>query len=137
MKLILDASVALKWVLPEADSVQALAVREAFQQGAHELLAPDVYPIECGHSLSKKQRQGLISDAMALWNDLMLDAPRLVASLPLLPAALQIAAEARMGVYDCLYVALAEREGCLLLTADERLVRSLPGRPIVLLSSLP
>ena len=35
---------------------------------------------------------------------------------------------ARIGVYDCLYVALAERDGCELLTADDRLVRVL--RPL-------
>jgi predicted nucleic acid-binding protein len=27
----------------------------------------------------------------------------------------------RIGVYDCLHVALAEREGCDLVTADDRL----------------
>ena len=45
--------------------------------------------------------------------------------LPLLKRALDIASPARIGVYDCLYVALAEREGCELLTADDRLVRTL------------
>jgi predicted nucleic acid-binding protein len=29
------------------------------------------------------------------------------------------------GVYDCLYVALAEREGCEFLTADDRLLKKL------------
>jgi len=42
-------------------------------------------------------------------------------------------------VYDCLYVALAEREGCEFVTADDRLVRNLQARfPfIVSLSTLP
>jgi predicted nucleic acid-binding protein len=45
----------------------------------------------------------------------------------------------RIGVYDCLYVALADREGCELVTADDRLVRNLQHRfPfIVSLASLP
>jgi predicted nucleic acid-binding protein len=35
-------------------------------------------------------------------------------------------------VYDCLYVALAEREGCEVVTADDRLVRSLrPSFPFI------
>jgi predicted nucleic acid-binding protein len=44
----------------------------------------------------------------------------------------------RIGVYDCLYAALAEREGCALLTADDRLARALgQTHPfIVLLDSL-
>jgi len=45
--------------------------------------------------------------------------------LPLLKRAVEIASQARIGVYDCLYAALAEREGCQLLTADDRLVRAL------------
>lgn len=42
----------------------------------------------------------------------------------------------RLGVYDCLYIVLAEREGCALLTADERLVNVLKGHPVVSLASL-
>ncbi len=45
----------------------------------------------------------------------------------------------RIGVYDCLYVALAEREGCEFITADDRLVRALkPAFPFIIsLASLP
>jgi predicted nucleic acid-binding protein len=46
----------------------------------------------------------------------------------LLKRALEIASQASIGVYDCLYVALAERAGCELLTADDRLVRALQPR---------
>ena len=38
-----------------------------------------------------------------------------------------IAEQSRATIYDCLYVALAEREGCELISADERLVRALQG----------
>ncbi len=38
--------------------------------------------------------------------------------------------------FDCLYVALAERERCDLVTADEKLIHNLPGYPIVSLASL-
>ena len=44
----------------------------------------------------------------------------------------------RVGVYDCLYVALAEREGCPLITADDRLVKTLgPQFPLVALRAVP
>ena len=45
----------------------------------------------------------------------------------------------RVGVYDCLYVALAEREGCELVTADAKLLTSLGVTfPFIIpLSSLP
>ena len=44
----------------------------------------------------------------------------------------------RQGVYDCLYVALAETEGCV-VTADDKLIKKLQGRfPfIVALSTFP
>lgn len=46
-------------------------------------------------------------------------------NLPQLSRAVGIASQMRCGVYDCLYVALAEREGCELVTADDKLVKSL------------
>ena len=47
--------------------------------------------------------------------------------------------EFQQTVYDCLYVALAEREGYELVTADDKLVKAVqPALPFVLpLSSLP
>jgi predicted nucleic acid-binding protein len=69
----------------------------------------------------------------------MLTAPQLHAYHPLLHRAVSIASQARIGVYDCLYVSLAEREGCELVTADDRLVRSLQGKfPFIIpLASVP
>ena len=46
-----------------------------------------------------------------------------------------MATQARIGVYDCLYVSLAEREGCELVTADDRLIRNLPGHPLISLAA--
>jgi len=57
--------------------------------------------------------------------DILASQPQLYPYVPLLWRAYAIASQARIGVYDCLYVALAEREGCELVTADERLVRTL------------
>ena len=69
----------------------------------------------------------------------MTTVPHLFPSLPLTPRAIQIATSARIGVYDRLYVALAEREGCGLVTADARLINSLqPTYPfIIALAPLP
>ena len=66
--------------------------------------------------------------ATRLWVELMLDSPRLFPSLPLMLRALAIANQARIGVYDCLYVALAEREKCALLTADDKLIKNLQAQ---------
>ena len=74
-----------------------------------------------------------------LITDVLKVLPALHAALPLLPRAYEISSVMRIGVYDCLYLALAEREGCELLTADDRLVKNLTGSFafITALSSLP
>jgi predicted nucleic acid-binding protein len=61
MKYVLDSSVALKWVLPELDSAKALRLRADFQAGLHELIAPDIFPVEVGQALTKAERRKTIS----------------------------------------------------------------------------
>ena len=51
---------------------------------------------------------------------------------PLLDRAVQISYQTRSGLYDCLYVALAEREGCELVTDDQKLIANLkPHFPFI------
>jgi predicted nucleic acid-binding protein len=139
MKYVLDSSAAFKWLVTEPDSDKAIIVRDGYRNGVHDLVAPDIFPIEVAHSLTRAERQGRITPAEGIirFKDMFTIPPDLHPYLPLLPRAYQLSSQVRIGVYDCLYVALAEREGCELLTADDRLARSLPGHPIVLLSSLP
>ncbi len=127
MRYVLDSNISLKWVLTEADSDKARLLRTEFQNGIHELIAPDVFPVEVAHGLAKAERRGVIpqNDADRLLTNVLSSPPRFHPYLPMLKRALDIASPARIGVYDCLYVALAEREGCELLTADDRLVRTL------------
>lgn len=141
MKYVLDTSVALKWVLQEQDSALALRLRDEARAGVHELLAPDLFPVEVAHSLTRAERRGRIrqQDGWPFWQVLMTDAPTLHPYLPLMPRAYALSSTFRIGLYDCLYVALAEREGCELITADAKLVTNLqPSFPfIVPLSALP
>jgi predicted nucleic acid-binding protein len=141
MKYVLDSNVALKWVLAEPDSPKAIQLRSDFQNAFHHLITPDVFQVEIAHALTRAERNGRIavSQAGILWADVMSTPPRLEPSGPLLPRAIQISSAARIGVYDCLYVALADREGCELMTADDKLVKNLrPSFPFIQhLSSLP
>ena len=86
-----------------------------------------MFPGELGHALTRAERQGRITigEAFRLWSDVMTSSPRLVASLPLMHRAIAISSLTRIGVFDCLYVALAERESCELVTADTRLISNL------------
>ena len=141
MRYILDANVGLKWVLPEVDSAKALRLRADMQAGVHELLAPDVFPVEVAHALARAERKGTIpiGDADVHLLNILSTSPQLKPSLAILRRALAISSAARIGVYDCVYVALAEREACQLVTADDKLVKNLQAQfPfIVPLASLP
>ena len=126
MRYVLDSSVAVKWVVPELHSDKALLLRAAFQAAVHEFLAPDVFPGEVGHALTRaSQGRITVDEALRLWSDVMTTAPQLSASLPLTHRAIAISSQIRIGVFDCLYVALAERENCELVTADTRLINNL------------
>jgi predicted nucleic acid-binding protein len=141
MRYVLDASVAFKWFVSEPDSAKAVRLRDEFRAAVHELLSPDIFPQELAHALTRAERQGRISvgDALRFWADAMTMPPVLSPSLPLTARAITISSSIRVGVHDCVYVALAEREGCKLVTADDRLVRNLQPhfRFVRSLASLP
>jgi predicted nucleic acid-binding protein len=141
MKYVLNSSVGFKWVVPELDTDKALRLRDGYRNGVHELLAPGIFPIEIGHALTRAERQGRITTAngWALWLGVMADSPQLFPSIPLMPRAYELSSQWRVGIYDCLYIALAEQEKCALVTADDKLIRNLqPHFPfIVALASLP
>lgn len=141
MRYVLDSSVAFKWAIIEADTIKARGLRDDYRNGVHELLAPDFMPIEVAHSLTRAERQRRITPAegaRALL-DISQTLPLLLPSLPLLGRAYALSSQARIGAYDCVYMALAEREGCPFITADDKLVRNLQKQfPfIIALSSLP
>ena len=141
MKYVIDASVALKWVLPELYSDKAIRLRDDFQAAIHELLSPDIFSLEVANTLARAERNALIppGDADLLLAVVHSSSPQLLPHQPILRRALAIATAARHGVYDCVYVALAEREGCEMVTADDKLIKRLGASfPfIVSLSSLP
>ncbi len=138
MIYVLDSSVAVKWVLPEQDTQKALALLDDVRSAVHEIIAPDVFASEVAHALTKAERRSIIplGDAAVHLFDILQDGPILQSFLPLLPRAVEISSATRNAVTDCIFVALAEREGCEYVTADERVMKNLAGYPIVSLASL-
>ena len=141
MKYVLDISAALCWVLPRPASPHAGRLRADYSQGVHDLIAPSIYPAEAASALTKAERQQLvpIGQASILLADILTTPPALHPYEPLLLRAVDISSQTRGGLYDCLYVALAEQEGCELVTDDQKLIANLKPRfPfIVPLTSLP
>jgi predicted nucleic acid-binding protein len=127
MRYVVDSSVAVKWVITEAHSDKADLLHADFQNHVHELVAPDVFPAEVGHALTRAERQGRVQvgKGKILLADVLTTAPRFHPSFPFLFRAADISSAMRIGFYDCLYVALAEQENCELLTADDKLIKNL------------
>ena len=120
MTIVVDASVAVKWVIPEELSDQA----ESLRGRAARLLAPDLLLPEAANALWKKllRREITTSEAAQAIDLLMASGLDLRPSGPLLGRALALARRLRHPVYDCIYVALAQAEGATLVTADQRLL---------------
>jgi predicted nucleic acid-binding protein len=113
MKFVLDASVALRVVLPNALTPKATQLRDEYKQKIHQLIAPSIFSGEIASALTKAERQKLIAvgDSRIHFTNLMAWAPASSAFEPLTYRAIDLSSRMRCGFYDCLYIALAEREG--------------------------
>jgi len=120
--IVIDASVAVQWFVPEpgsADATRLLHTEAPF-------LAPDVMPVEAANAWWKKCRRGEMSSGQvdrALARLLALGL-ELVPSADLLTRATRVALDLDHAVYDCVYLVLARQYGAKLATADGRLRRS-------------
>jgi predicted nucleic acid-binding protein len=115
-KVVVDASVAVKWFVPEIHSVAAarLLVPEIV------LCAPDLIGPEFGNILWKKVRRAEITadeadQILGAFSGLPLE---IFPSVALLAAAFELGVQLDRSVYDSLYLALAIAEECVLVTAD-------------------
>lgn len=123
--VVLDASVAVRWVVSEKGSDEAAALLD------HEFcwLAPRLLLTEVASALRRKAAEGEIGRATASQAlDALLQAiadgvVRLAEDERLVAQALLLALSLQHKLPDCLYLALAEREGAALATADTRLGR--------------
>ena len=126
-RVVVDASVAVKWVLKEPDSDAARRIAETA-----ELLAPDLLWAELGNVLWRRQRLGELSpeNARGMLLTLRRFPVETFALFPLMPLGLEIAIAIGHSIYDCVYLALADREDCRLVTADERLRNAVASGPM-------
>ena len=134
---IIDASVAVKWVVEEEGTSSALTVLQHTS-----VLAPDLLLAECANVLWKKVRRKELSRDEALLAGRLLETAsvELVPARPLLEMAIRLAIEFDHPAYDCLYLSLAIDKGCPFITADGSLLRKLsqtrPGTLKVKVTSL-
>lgn len=122
--MIVDANVALKWVLqqPDSDAAARLALRD-------DLAAPVFMLIEAGHVLTRETRQRRLSaqQASAAF-ELISAAVRPIDDALISREAFDLSLDLGASLYDCLYLAAALRENDVLVTADTRFVRTVHAR---------
>ncbi len=123
---VVDASVCVKWFLPEADTP---AARELLVPG-RSFHAPDLLVSEFCNALRKKSlREGLrVADAGEAIEEFLGSAlVRFHPSAAVATAAHALAVELEHPVYDCLYIALAVALDTRVITADRRLAAAVRG----------
>jgi predicted nucleic acid-binding protein len=124
---VVDASVAIKWFLPENHSEAALRLLTQ----PHTLHAPDLIFSEFGNVLWKRVRRNEIlkKEADAILEGLRTLNLQVQPSQALIPLALEIACGENRTVYDSLYLAAAIALQSPLITADARFFRALSKGP--------
>lgn len=115
--MIVDASVAFKWIFVEqgSEAAQALLDRD-------DLRSPNLLLVEIGNALWKKGMRGELGDQTAYAAQLSIVSSFLsiVSEAEYVPRAMEMALALQHPIYDCIYLALAERLADTLVTADEK-----------------
>jgi predicted nucleic acid-binding protein len=120
---VVDASVAIKWSIPEIHFKAALLA----QRSRYRLHVPALMTLEMGNAIAKKIKRGEITRGEG---DVIL---KELTHLPLqrhpderlFPVAYRLALDTQRSVYDCLYLALAEAVDGIMITADRKFYSSL------------
>ena len=123
MRLVVDASVAVKWLLREEEDSE---IADLLRTGDYELHAPALLRFEVSNALWRRTRRNGIGRDRA---------ERLAAEIARMPIAwnedatlaedaFPLALSLGHPIYDCVYLALARRLGARLATADVRFARA-------------
>ena len=119
MKLVIDASVALKWFLrtapAEADLARAEAVAAAVESSETELFAPVHWRAEIIAVLARVD-PAVLDEALLVLDDMRATA---IDGVPVLRRAAELSVNLDHHLFDTLYHAVALETGSTLVTADE------------------
>ncbi|MGB3458555.1 MAG: type II toxin-antitoxin system VapC family toxin [Halobacteriota archaeon] len=129
MKLVLDANVIAKWFIEEENTDKAIKIRDNFVAGKLAILEPSLLIYELGNVFWKhpvKSPEDVENDFKALF-EIGLEFCT-VREPVFLKNVFEHGRKFGITFYDAVYVTLAEKEDCKLITADGKLQRNVGGR---------
>jgi predicted nucleic acid-binding protein len=130
--VVIDASLAIKWVIEEEGTKTALALRDKWKEEDAYLCAPDFMLVELHSIIWKKLLRGLVQPT----DPIIGQTPTFGLDLNwtstqfLLTSAFLLAIQHRVSIYDALYAALAQSLQAPLYTADQSLVEKLKNSTV-------
>ncbi|MHA1593438.1 MAG: type II toxin-antitoxin system VapC family toxin [Candidatus Baldrarchaeia archaeon] len=128
MKAVVDASVVVKWFIPEDYSDIAFEILERYKNGTLELYAPDLFRLEVASALRKYTLRKIIDQKIALESlDTLkeIDIRTINVDWKILEEALRYATENPVTVYDAIYIICTRKINASLITADEKLCNAI------------
>lgn len=122
--MIVDASVAIKWLVIEDNSDRANSL---IDQGG--LVAPDLIFAEVANGMWKKCQRGELAGLPHNLEMLAALIDEIEPAAALFKRAAGLAIELKHPAYDCFYLALAEARHDVVVTADTRFLRVCAASP--------
>jgi predicted nucleic acid-binding protein len=124
--IVVDASVAINWLIRETGEGSAISLLRLYVDKRIALIAPPQIVDEVASALSKLHRRKVITAAAAesAFQAFESRRPSLIEEPGLVPAAFRLSLQHQISFWDSLYLALAIEIRADLVTADERLYRS-------------
>ena len=120
-EVVIDTSVAFKWFVAYGESglSKAAGLLRSHQTGEITLIAPSIIVVELANTL--RYLTPSAEDALGFIDDFNCAGVQLFdTSLDLVRNATVRASESGIGVYDALFLALAEQRHCMLASADRK-----------------
>jgi predicted nucleic acid-binding protein len=134
MALVVDASVAAVWCLPDETAVLADAAIDRLQ--SEDALVPALFWFEIRNLLLMAERRGRLQPVQTAVLLVFLDAlPIQVDHTPSSETVLTLARRHRLSVYDAVHLELAQRTGAPLATLDRRLAAAATGEGVSLVAA--
>ncbi len=125
--VVIDASLAAMWAVPEVYSNQALALANQWAQEHTRLIAPCLMLTEATNAFYKRvvRREMDLATSVAALNVVLEFGIEIREEPGLHSRAMELSHQLRRPTtYDCHYLALAEIHNCELWTGDERFYNS-------------